>query len=91
MVDLTRTIVSVNPPSASFLSTPPPTAQAAVIVGMSGGVDSSLSAALLRDAGYDVSGLFMKNWDEDDGTEYCTAQQDLGIHKKGYPNILTLH
>ena len=77
MVDLTSTIVPVNPPCASLLSTPPPTAQTAVIVGMSGGVDSSLSAALLRDAGYDVSGLFMKNWDEDDGTEYCTAQQDL--------------
>ena len=77
MVDLTSTIVPVNPPCANLLSTPPPTAQTTVIVGMSGGVDSSLSAALLRDAGYDVSGLFMKNWDEDDGTEYCTAQQDL--------------
>ena len=48
-----------------------------VIVGMSGGVDSSVSALRLLDAGYEVSGLFMKNWDEDDGTEYCTAKQDL--------------
>ena len=48
-----------------------------IIVGMSGGVDSSVSALLLKQAGFDVAGLFMKNWDEDDGTEYCTAKQDL--------------
>ena len=48
-----------------------------VIVGMSGGVDSSVAAMLLIDAGYRVEGLFMKNWEEDDGTEYCTAKEDL--------------
>jgi len=52
-------------------------ADTTVIVGMSGGVDSSVAALLLRDAGYQVQGLFMKNWEEDDGTEYCTAQADL--------------
>jgi tRNA-specific 2-thiouridylase len=51
--------------------------QQRVIVGMSGGVDSSVSAALLLQQGYQVEGLFMKNWEEDDGTEYCTALEDL--------------
>lgn len=48
-----------------------------VMVGMSGGVDSSVAALLLRDQGFAVTGVFMKNWNEDDGTEYCTAQEDL--------------
>lgn len=48
-----------------------------VIVGMSGGVDSSVAALLLIQQGYQVEGLFMKNWEEDDGTEYCTAKEDL--------------
>ncbi len=54
-----------------------PPSETRVIVGMSGGVDSSVAALLLIQQGYQVEGLFMKNWEEDDGTEYCTAKEDL--------------
>ena len=48
-----------------------------IVVGMSGGVDSSVVAKLLKDQGYDIIGLFMKNWEEKDVNGVCTSEKDF--------------
>src|ERR1700756_3460225 len=55
----------------------PPGPGARVIVGLSGGVDSAVAALLLRQAGWQVQGLFLSNWEEEDDDAYCTAARDF--------------
>ncbi len=68
--------------SALFKPMKPLNKSAKIIVGLSGGVDSSVATLLLLEQGYQVEALFMKNWDEDDNDGHCTAEQDLADAQK---------
>jgi len=59
-----------------------PNNQTRVVIGMSGGVDSSVAALLLKQQGYDVIGIFMKNWDDTDDLGFCTAEEDFNDVRK---------
>ena len=60
-----------------------------IIVGLSGGVDSAVAALLLKEQGYDVTGVFMKNWDADDTDDYCAAAEDAA-DAQAVANILNI-
>ena len=63
-----------------------------IIVGLSGGVDSSVAALILLEKGFNVEALFMKNWDEDDDDKYCNAAEDLSDAQQVADNLgIKLH
>ncbi len=84
--------MSETSPSSQFESQKIENRNKKVVIGMSGGVDSSVSALLLLQQGYQVEGLFMKNWEEDDNDEYCAAAEDLADAQSVADKLgITLH
>ena len=61
----------------SGLGQSPPMEKQRIVVGLSGGVDSAVTAHLLKQQGHEVVGIFMKNWEDDDDSEYCSSNIDF--------------
>ncbi len=73
-----RVIIKDTVPSPqTFFNTPSAMPKTRIVVGLSGGVDSSVAALLLVEQGYEVHGVFMKNWEDSFETGYCSAAEDL--------------
>ena len=64
-------------PALRRLPTDTPLKKQRIVVGLSGGVDSAVTALLLKQQGHEVVGIFMKNWEDDDDDEYCSTKQDF--------------
>jgi tRNA-uridine 2-sulfurtransferase len=64
-------------PALQRLPTEAPLKKQRIVVGLSGGVDSAVTALLLKQQGHEVVGIFMKNWEDDDDDEYCSTKQDF--------------
>ncbi len=61
-----------------------------IVVGLSGGVDSAVTAHLLKQQGWDVTGIFMKNWEDDDNSEFCSSNQDF-LDAAAVADVLDIH
>jgi tRNA-uridine 2-sulfurtransferase len=68
---------SPSTPSAALVAPTAPGTRQRIVVGLSGGVDSAVTAWLLKQQGHEVVGIFMKNWDDDDDSEYCASNIDF--------------
>jgi tRNA-specific 2-thiouridylase len=66
-----------SPQNRPHLEPSAPLPQQCIVVGVSGGVDSAVALKCLKESGVAVRAVFMKNWDEDDGQDFCSAEQDL--------------
>src|SRR6516162_7881356 len=70
-------ISPMRAPACRCWDNPGPMKKQRIVVGLSGGVDSAVTAHLLKEQGHEVVGIFMKNWEDDDDSEYCSSNIDF--------------